>query len=70
MSNKRMGAPVRLPEGNNPMAAFRKKLNISQQEAAEMLGLTRGTISKYERGDLEIPKAILLLLSHLEKEPG
>lgn len=64
---KRMGAPIRTPQGDNPVAAFRKRLGISQAEAAEMLGIERGTVGKYERGALKIPKAIQLLVAMLEE---
>ena len=69
MNKKKMGAPVQLPSGNNPVAEFRKKRGLSQLQAAEALGVSRAAISRYERDDLDIPKNLLLLIDLLtEKE--
>ena len=39
---------------------YRKKLKLTQDELAKVLGTTQGTISKIERGDL-IPRSDLTL---------
>ena len=39
---------------------YRKKLKLTQDELARVLGTTQGTISKIERGDL-IPRSDLTL---------
>ena len=37
--------------------------NITQKELAEELGITRTTISRYEKGELEMPASLLPLIS-------
>lgn len=43
----------------------RKKKNISQKELAEELGITAATVSRYEKGTLEIPASSLPLVSEM-----
>lgn len=43
----------------------RKKQNISQKELAEELGVTAATVSRYEKGTLEIPASSLPLISEM-----
>lgn len=43
----------------------RKKQNISQKELAEELGVTAATVSRYEKGNLEIPASSLPLISEM-----
>lgn len=40
---------------------MRKAAGISQYKAAAMFGISRGTVSKWERGHLIIPKWAILL---------
>ena len=49
-------------EGN---AAAAKKLNSTQQKLAEQLGVHVMTVSKWERGVVEIPQATALALRFL-----
>ena len=64
----KMGAPVRLPEGDNPLARLRRERDWSQQEAADALGVSRSMLSRYERGVLDIPKPVRLLIDILAKQ--
>ena len=41
----------------------RKQASISQEELAEVLGVTKTTISRYENGTIEIPASSLMLIS-------
>lgn len=44
----------------------RNNLQLSQQELAAYLGVSRSVISMYERGERELPTAALIKLSELE----
>jgi len=57
---------------NEQFKAWRKKMNFTQQQAADVLGLYARTISNYERGAryedgsaVKIPKSIALACSAL-----
>ena len=56
----------------NEFGGWRRKLGLTQQEAAEKLGLSRGTVIDYERGlwrsggQAKIPKAVELACQALE----
>ena len=63
----KMGRPICLPSGDNPVAVFRKARGLSQLQAAQILGISRAAISRYERGDLDIPKPVLLMIELLLK---
>lgn len=41
----------------------RKKANVSQEELADFLNVTKATISRYESGTIEIPATSLILIS-------
>lgn len=43
----------------------RVRKNITQQELAEEIGVTRTTVGRYEKGDLEMPASILPVISEL-----
>lgn len=64
---KKMGAPVRPPDGDNVVAKFRREWNLSQQQAAEELGITRTAVSMYERGERTPTKTITILIELLLK---
>ena len=51
MVEAKMGAPVRPPDGDNIVAQFRRKWGLSQEQAAEKLGITRTAVSMYEQGE-------------------
>ena len=40
----------------NPFEYYRKKMNLTQAEVAEMLGLDQTTVSRWERGR-KLPRA-------------
>ena len=61
----KMGAPVRPPEGDNPLATLRRLRGWSQKEAAEALGVSQPMLSMYERGVQDIPKPVRLLIDIL-----
>ncbi len=44
---------------------FRLNMNLTQEELAHVLGLTRVTIYNYESGKYPIPKAIQYAMKHL-----
>ncbi len=48
----------------------RKNLDLSQQELAAYLGVSRSVISMYERGERELPTAALIKLAELEMALG
>ena len=56
----------------NEFGAWRRKLGLTQQEVAERLGVSRGTVIDYERGrwrsggEAKIPKAVELACQALE----
>ena len=64
----RMGAPLRLPSGDNAVARFRHDLGLSQVETGEALGISGSAVAMYERGDREIPKTILILIALLREK--
>lgn len=44
------------------MKDLRRRLSLSQADLAAKLGLTQGTISRFERGDLELDQRTILAL--------
>ena len=69
MSSK-IGAPLDFSNSENIVAITRKKLQISQDEFARMIGLTRGAISQFENGKREISGPVKLLCKILQKNPN
>lgn len=65
----KMGAPLEFSDADNIVAITRKKLGISQEEFAKMIGLTRGAISQFENGKREISGPVKLLCKILQKNP-
>lgn len=61
----RMGAPLKLPSGDNPVAKFRHDLGLSQSATGKALGISSSAVAMYERGDRKIPKTILILIALL-----
>ncbi len=53
-----------LPE---EIKALRKRLDWSQQVLALALGVTQSTVAKYERGETEPSRAVLILLNHMDE---
>jgi transcriptional regulator with XRE-family HTH domain len=49
------------------ITAIRKELNLTQAEMAEKLGVTQGTISRFETGTLPIDKRTELAIEALRK---
>ena len=49
--------------------AWRKQLDLTQQQAGDMLGVTRRTVVKWETGDTPIANAIHLAVAHLYQQP-
>ena len=45
------------------LTELRKYHNFSQEELAEMIGVSRQTLSKYETGENDIPTQILIKLA-------
>jgi len=66
---KTMGRPVIMPAADNIVAETRRKLNVSQEELAAMLQLTRGAISHFESGKCKISGPVKLLCKLLLKHP-
>lgn len=54
-------------EWNNKMRERRLEVRLTQQQVAEILGCTQGTISQYERGVTEPPIATIKILVKLYK---
>ena len=50
MTNTKMGAPKRLPQGDNCVALFRARWHLSQAQAGKALGLSRSAVGMYETG--------------------
>lgn len=51
------------------LRAWREKLGITQQQAADMLGVTRRTVVKWESGEAPISPTIQMALAHLWQRP-
>lgn len=49
-------------DNKNPIATIRKKKNISQEELANMLEISRSTLSRYEN-DNDIPSSLVIKLA-------
>jgi transcriptional regulator with XRE-family HTH domain len=47
--------------------AIRKELNLTQAELGEKLGVTQGTISRFESGTLPVDKRTQLAIEALRK---
>jgi DNA-binding XRE family transcriptional regulator len=50
------------------LKAFRAKVEITQQELAEALGVDRNTIARWERNERAIPPFLHLALQTLERQ--
>lgn len=66
----KIGAPLEFSDSDNIVAITRKKLQISQEEFAKMIGLTRGAISQFENGKREISGPVKLICKILQKNPN
>ena len=55
-----------IPDG---LRAWRASLDITQQQAAYMLGVTRRAVVKWEAGDAPIPPTIQMAIAHLHQRP-
>ena len=49
----------------NVIRKKRKRRNMTQKELAEEIGVTDATISRYEKGELEMPASLLPLVSEV-----
>jgi transcriptional regulator with XRE-family HTH domain len=49
------------------ITAIRKELNLTQLELAEKLGVTQGTVSRFETGALPLDKRTELAIEALRK---
>jgi len=50
---------------------YRQAFKLSQDEAARLVGVSKATWNRWERGHIEAPKSVMIvleLLSHLGKE--
>lgn len=47
--------------------AWRKRMHLSQQEAAETLGISKRQIGSYDRGEKPIPRLVALAIAYLEE---
>jgi transcriptional regulator with XRE-family HTH domain len=47
------------------LKAARERAGLTQTEAARLLGIDNGTLSRYERGKMQIPAAVLLRANKL-----
>lgn len=59
--NRRKAA--RHAKRNRPVAAFRRRFNLSQDKAAPVMLSTKMTVSRYERGVIPAPDWLLVLLA-------
>ena len=48
---------------------IRKRIGLNQKEAGELFGGGKNAFSRYEQGEVSLPKAVSLLLSLLNKNP-
>jgi transcriptional regulator with XRE-family HTH domain len=52
------------------LRALRRKLNWTQSQLAEGLGVAANTVARYERDELKIPEPVARLTKLLVKEHG
>lgn len=52
------------------LRALRRKLNWTQAQLADALGVAANTVARYERGELKIPEPVARLTNRLVKEQG
>jgi DNA-binding XRE family transcriptional regulator len=50
--------------------AWRARLHITQAAAAELLGINRATLNRYETGKQAVPVAIALACAELARRAG
>lgn len=50
------------------LKAFRLKCDHTQQSLANKLGVSRNTVARWERGEVEIPPFLHLALQTLERQ--
>ena len=46
---------------------WRRKLGLSQEAAARVLGISRATVVRWERGDWPIPPMAVMAVEHLSE---
>ena len=70
IDKKKLGAPVRIAaDSDNPITRARLRLGgISQAELAEMLGVAKNTISRWEIGKRKVPDMAKKMLDIILKE--
>lgn len=59
----------RLGFSANRLVALRERHELSQEQLAEMIGVTRGAIGHWETGRRTIPTPIAMLLIEIEGNP-
>src|SRR5271165_3183249 len=52
------------------LKAWRERNNLTQQEAADALGISRRTLVAYEQGDSDIPRTVEYACNWLDKNPA
>ena len=65
---KKMKKPPLRRMSGEELRNWRLKHDLSQQELAELLGVSQKAISHWERGERKIPLYLAFLLEVLEKE--
>ena len=60
--DKPIGRPVKTPGGGNLLARIRRDHELSQLEAAALLGISRSRLSQLERAE-KLPGAVAMLAS-------
>lgn len=59
---KQKGRPVTTPGGDNMLARYRRENNLSQREAAGLLGISQNRVSELERA-ARLPTGVAMLVS-------
>ena len=59
---------MKLIDTSNKMKQWRKRLGLTQVQAAELLGVGERAILHYEHGERSISKTIALLAAYVERD--
>lgn len=62
--------PPSLEPLNERIRELREEQGFTQGQFAEKLGLTQGTITRYERGTADVPKYVIVAMEHVFRVNG